>query len=74
MGPAGASPPSVFSSQACLFAELPIFNHGSPLSGPFLKPLEILAEGNSGSVQAGGVMLGPIAPGAVADMIDPCGI
>ena len=56
MGPAGASPPGVCSGQACLFAELPISNRESPLSGPLLKLLGILAEGSPGAVPAGGVM------------------
>ena len=69
MGPAGVSPPSVCSSQAFLFAELPISNRESPLSGPLLKHLEILAEGSPGAVPAGGAMPKPVAPVDVADAI-----
>ena len=56
MGPAGASPPCVCSSQASLFAELPMSNCESLLSGPLFKHLEICAEGCSGAVTTGGVM------------------
>ena len=55
MGPAGASPPSLCSSQACLLAELPLSIRERPLSGPLFQLLEVLAEGSPGAVPAGGV-------------------
>ena len=73
MGPAGTSPPSVCSSQACLLAELPISNRERLLSGPLLKILEILAEGSPGVAPDGGVMPEPVAHGDVAAAVDPRG-
>ena len=55
MGPAGASPPSLCSSQACLFAELPISNREGPLRGHLLKHLEVLVEGSPGAVRPAGL-------------------
>ena len=74
MGPAGVSPPSECSSQSRLFAELPISNRESSLSGPLFKPLEFLAEGSPGAAPDDGVMPEPVAPGDVTDAIDPRGI
>ena len=74
MGPAGASPPSVFSSKACLLAGLPLSNHERLLSGPLLQLREVLAEGSPGSGPVGAVMPEPVAPGDVAAAFYPRGI
>ena len=73
-GPAGAYPPGACFSQAGLFAELSISNRESPLSGPLLKLMGILADGSPGAVPVGGVMPEPVAPGDVADALDPRGV
>ena len=74
MGPAGTSPSSECSNQACLLEELSISNRERPLSGPLLKLLEIYVEGSPGAAPAGEVMPEPVAPGDVAATIDPRGI
>ena len=71
MGTAGAPSPDGYSRQEMFFAELPISNRESPLSGPLPDPPEFHAEGSTGALQAGEAMPGTVAPGDVADEADP---
>ena len=57
-----------------LLEGLSVSNRESPLSGPLLTLLEIIAEESQVAAPAGEVMPEPVAPGDVAAAVNPRGI